>query len=97
MRPTRWEGAELNDRASRYGSGTRVDTVQVNIDHRIIEHFSQHLYASPNKAIEELVANGFDAFASEVRVYTPGSMTPERLLVWDDGESMDVAGLKSLW
>ena len=74
-----------------------VDQVSLKVDYQIIEHFSQHLYDSPNKAVEELVANGFDAFATEVLVFTPGRYTADRLLVWDDGESMDVEGLKELW
>jgi DNA mismatch repair ATPase MutL len=54
------------------------------------------LYGSPNKAVEELVANSFDAMAQNVYVYVPERFT-ERLLVWDDGESMDVAGLRAMW
>ena len=77
--------------------GNVVDQVSLDVDYQIIEHFSRHLYDSPNKAVEELVANGFDAFAAEVLVFTPGPYTTGRLLVWDDGESMDVKGLKELW
>ena len=77
--------------------GNVVDQVSLNVDYRIIEHFSRHLYDSPNKAVEELVANGFDAFATEVLVFTPGKYTADRILVWDDGESMNVKGLKELW
>ena len=77
--------------------GNVVDQVSLNVDYRIIEHFSRHLYDSPNKAVEELVANAFDAFATEVLVFTPGPYTTDRLLVWDDGESMNVDGLKALW
>ena len=74
-----------------------VGEVTLHVDYQIIEHFSNHLYDSPNKAIEELVANSFDAFATVVRVFTPGPYTASRVLVWDDGESMDVEGLKQLW
>ena len=74
-----------------------VDHVSLDVDYQIIEHFSRHLYDSPNKAVEELVANGFDAFATEVLVFTPGKYAADRILVWDDGESMDVEGLKELW
>ena len=79
------------------GPGDVVDQVSLDVDYQIIEHFSRHLYDSPNKAVEELVANGFDAFATEVLVFTPGRYTVDRLLVWDDGESMNVDGLKKLW
>ena len=75
----------------------RVGEVVLQVDYQIIEHFSEHLYDSPNKAIEELVANSFDAFATEARVFTPGPYTASRVIVWDNGESMDVEGLKQLW
>ena len=48
-----------------------VGKVVLQVDYQIIEHFSERLYDSPNKAVEELVANSFDAFATEVRVFTP--------------------------
>lgn len=75
----------------------QVDEVVVEIDYEIIEHFSQNLYGSPNKAVEELVANGYDALATAVYVYAPGAQVGRRVLVWDDGASMDVGGLKELW
>jgi hypothetical protein len=77
--------------------GVPVDEVVVDIDYEIIEHFSQNLYGSPNKAVEELVANGYDALATAVYAYSPGAEVGERVVVWDDGLSMDIAGLKDLW
>ena len=74
-----------------------VGEVVLQVDYQIIEHFSEHLYDSPNKAVEELVANSFDAFATEARVFTPGPYTANRVIVWDNGESMDVEGLQQLW
>lgn len=79
------------------GVGEIVDEIPIEIDYAIIEHFSEHLYGSPNKAIEELVSNGFDAFASRAYVYLPGRFARDRVLVWDDGDSMDVEDLKKLW
>lgn len=73
------------------------EKVVLNIDYRIIEHFSDHLYSSENKAVEELVSNGFDAQATKVYVYTPGKYVSDRVVVWDNGWSMDVGGLKDLW
>lgn len=78
-------------------AGPIIDTVILAIDYEIIEHFSQHLYGSPHKAVEELVSNSFDAFARSVYVYLPGKYTAESVLVWDDGQSMGVEGLKQLW
>ena len=86
-------------RASRQQGGPdpKVGEVTLQVDYQIIEHFSKHLYRSPNKAVEELVANSFDAFATEAHVFTPGPYTANRVIVWDDGESMDVEGLQQLW
>jgi hypothetical protein len=52
--------------------GAKAGEVSISIDYAIIQHFSEHLYGSPNKAVEELVTNGYDALASDVRVYVPG-------------------------
>ena len=84
-------------RTQREELGRVVGSVVLQVDYQIIEHFSEHLYDSPNKAVEELVANSFDAFATEVRVFTPGPYTADRVIVWDNGDSMDVEGLKQLW
>ena len=74
-----------------------ISTVEFRISIAIIEHFSKNLYRSPNKSIEELITNGYDAFAEEVRVYLPGVMLNDSVIVWDDGESMDVQGIQDLW
>lgn len=87
----------LDTRTFENGWGTKVDEVSLDIDYEIIEHFSQHLYGSPNKAIEELVVNGFDAFATWVHVFLPGRYTPEKVVVWDNGTSMGIEELKGLW
>lgn len=77
--------------------GVAIDEVFVEIDYAILQHFSKHLYSSPNKAVEELVTNGYDALAQQVDVFLPGAVAEDCLLVWDDGTSMDATGLKRLW
>jgi hypothetical protein len=77
--------------------GEPIGEVELDIDYKILEHFSRHLYGSPNKAIEELVSNSFDAWARNVYVYVPGRFSPDHVIVWDDGTSMDLQGLKDLW
>jgi len=61
--------------------------------------FSEGLYASPNKAIEELVANSFDAGALRVAVLLPADFHEQgaTIAVVDDGEGMDASGLKLHW
>jgi hypothetical protein len=80
-------------------AGTITDQIEVEISLQIIGLFSEGLYSSPNKAIEELVSNAFDADAHNVDVAVskdlrqPGSS----IAVFDDGEGMDGGGLKIHW
>ncbi len=79
--------------------GQKTTKIPVEISYRILELFSGGLYSSPTKAIEELVVNSFDALASWVHVVISKDLDSENAIiaVIDDGESMDVDGLKDLW
>ena len=79
--------------------GKKKGEVPVSISYRIIELFSAGLYSSPNKAIEELVANSYDAMAKNVSIITPQTMISGDPIIWviDDGTSMDLDGLVDLW
>ncbi len=79
--------------------GTATDSIDVRLSYRIIKLFSEGLYASPNKAIEELVANSFDAGAQRVEVLLSPNLHEQTstIVVIDDGEGMDVSGLKRHW
>jgi hypothetical protein len=99
VRWIRGENMANDEHDELISSGQQVDTINVRISHRIIELFSQGLYSSPHKAIEELVSNSFDAGAQNVHVIlSPSLHNPDStIVVIDDGESMDVAGLKQHW
>jgi Histidine kinase-, DNA gyrase B-, and HSP90-like ATPase len=79
--------------------GNETDRINVRLSYKIIELFSQNLYASPNKAIEELVANSFDAGALRVQVLLSANLHEQNaaIAVIDDGEGMDAEGLKQHW
>jgi hypothetical protein len=79
--------------------GKQLDTIAVNINFGIIEQFSEGLYSSPNKTFEELVTNSYDAGATRVWVRVPETLgEPNAILaVIDNGESMDLGGLRDLW
>ena len=79
--------------------GTRVGEVSVSIGARFLQLFSEQLYTSPNKAFEELVSNSWDAGASLVHIGIPDDLSSDDVAVWvlDNGESMDLDGLKLLW
>jgi hypothetical protein len=80
-------------------SGTETDKIDVRLSFRIVSLFSEGLYASPHKAIEELVANSFDAGALRVAVLLPTDFHDQgaTIAVLDDGEGMDATGLKQHW
>lgn len=79
--------------------GAVIGHVDVTIGPQFLNLFSEHLYSSPNKAFEELVANGWDAGANTVYIGLPEDLGAADTLVWvlDDGESMATEGLKLLW
>ena len=82
--------------------GGEVAEIPVPISYDIIRLFSEGLYKSPHKAIEELVTNGYDAGANEVHVLLPdgasdASRDPAPLWVIDDGHGMNEAGFHKLW
>ena len=79
--------------------GDRVGDIDVRLSYKIVELFSEGLYASPNKAIEELVANSFDSGAQKVAIFLPADLHAQgsTIAVLDDGEGMDATGLRRLW
>ena len=80
-------------------AGKKVGEIPVTLSYHIIEHFSKGLYSSPNKALEELVSNSYDALAGMVHVILPDNVESEDAVIWviDDGQSMDATGLEVLW
>jgi histidine kinase/DNA gyrase B/HSP90-like ATPase len=80
-------------------AGDEKDKIDVRLSYRIVRLFSEGLYASPNKAIEELIANSFDAGALCVSVLLPTDFHDQgaTIAVLDDGEGMDAQGLHDHW
>ena len=79
-----------------------LESIPVYINFDIIRLFSEGLYRSPHKAIEELVSNAYDAEARRVHVLLPeqpddptAALAP--LWVIDDGHGMDAEGFRQLW
>lgn len=79
--------------------GRTTDNIEVRLSYRIVELFSEGLYTSPNKAVEELVANSFDAGAQRVHVLLSPNLHAQdaTIVVIDDGEGMDQEGLRRHW
>jgi hypothetical protein len=79
--------------------GKATDKIEVRLSYKIIELFSEGLYSSPNKAIEELVSNSFDAGAEGVHIIISADRKkPDAtIVVIDDGTGMNAEGLKQHW
>ena len=78
--------------------GQCIGSIDVRLGRRMLDLFSEGLYTSPNKAIEELVANSFDAGARHVHVLASLAAGGKgTIAVIDDGEGMDAEGLKRHW
>ncbi|WP_090328198.1 ATP-binding protein [Duganella sp. CF517] len=79
--------------------GKLSSTIKVELSTRFLEHFSEQLYSSPQKAFEELISNSWDAGADYVDVRISSNLTSPNasMCILDNGASMDEAGLKALW
>lgn len=88
--------ASFEDLESRVAATTEIP---VPISYEIIKLFSEGLYQSPQKAVEELVSNSYDAEATHVHIVLPSAAVDpnERLWVIDNGDGLDSAGFTDLW
>jgi len=80
-------------------AGKKTSQIDVEITYRIIDLFSEGLYSSPHKAVEELVSNAFDAGATKVHVVlsTDLQAAEATIVVLDDGEGMGLEEFKQHW
>ncbi|MBL8353316.1 MAG: ATP-binding protein [Delftia acidovorans] len=79
--------------------GQFSEKINVELSTRFLEHFSEQLYSSPQKAFEELISNSWDAGADFVDIRISEDLTSPNatMCVLDNGVSMDESGLKDLW
>ena len=76
--------------------GESVTDIDILISYDVVKLLSEQLYASPVKAVEELVVNGWDAGAAECSVLVDISDT-ETIAVFDNGCGMTQEQLTNLW
>lgn len=89
----------MSQEPSFASTGKKTADIDVRLSYKIVELFSEGLYASPNKALEELVANSFDAGAQRVGVFLSPNFHDQgaTIAVVDDGIGMDAEGLRRHW
>ena len=64
--------------------------LEVTVDKRHVVSIGERLYTESVELLRELVNNAYDADATEVHV----DITPERIIVRDNGIGMDLEGLE---
>jgi len=77
--------------------GQQARAVEVEISYDVIKLFSEQLYASPLKAIEELVVNSWDAGAADCSVLVDTAGARPVIAVFDNGKGMALDELENLW
>ena len=88
----------MTDEQNFMSAGIKTDDINVNLSYAIVDLFSENHYSSPNKAIEELVSNSFDAGAHNVHVlFFTGGDEITAIAVIDDGKGMNQDDLKQHW
>ncbi len=77
--------------------GTEMKAVAVQVSYEVVKLFSEQLYASPVKAIEELVVNSWDAGAGVCSVLVDLDAERPLIAVFDTGQGMTLGQLENLW
>src|ERR1039458_8980810 len=97
--PGHSRGTDRDPVATPETIGQLAGKIPVEVSTRFLEHFSEQLYSSPQKAFEELISNGWDAGGDcvDVRISSELADANATMSVLDTGVSMDVEGLRQLW
>lgn len=77
--------------------GTPTKKVDVQVSYEVVKLFSEQLYSTPIKAIEELVVNSWDAEASVCSVKVDLDGERPLIVVFDNGKGMTLQELENLW
>src|SRR5437588_7604757 len=77
--------------------GAEAKKVQVQVSYEVVKLFSEQLYPTPVKAIEELVVNSWDAAARVCSVLVDLDGDRPLIAVYDNGNGMTLAELENLW
>ena len=79
-------------------AGRQAGEIDVNLSYAMVDLLSESHYSSPNKAVQELVSNAFDAEAQNVHVVLSIDQGKNSsITVIDDGEGMDDDDFERHW
>lgn len=71
------------------------DELELRFDPHTVEHLGSQMYSRLPNAVAELVANAYDADASEVTVTITGPARDQIIIVHDDGHGMNLDDLQN--
>ena len=77
--------------------GARVEQQSLLYDERFLESYAGSIMNDPSTAIMELVANCWDAYATEVNVAWPDAATQRPFRVSDNGKGMTRSEFQNIW
>ncbi|WP_340650074.1 ATP-binding protein [Pseudoxanthomonas winnipegensis] len=73
------------------------ETQDLFFETRFLDAYAGSIMTDPATAIVELVANGWDAYATEVKILWPDLETERQFVVRDNGRGMTLDDFKFIW
>ncbi|WP_017172066.1 ATP-binding protein [Xanthomonas phaseoli] len=73
------------------------ETQDLFFETRFLDAYAGSIMTDPATAIVELVANGWDAYATEVQILWPDAETDRQFIVKDNGRGMTLDDFKFIW
>lgn len=73
------------------------ETQDLFFETRFLDSYAGSIMTEPATAIVELVANGWDAYATEVEILWPDAETEKQFVVRDNGHGMTLEEFRFIW
>src|SRR6185437_5743290 len=73
------------------------ETQDLFFETRFLDSYACSIMTEPATAIVELVANGWDAYATEVEILWPDAETEKQFVVRDNGHGMTLEEFRFIW
>ena len=77
--------------------GIMDETKDLFFETRFLDAYAGSIMTDPATAVVELVANGWDAYATEVQVIWPSAETDRQFVIRDNGHGMSLDDFRFIW